>query len=363
MRTIERLTKETSSEEQRRSPPAKPLLTPTANANWRQQQVSALSSEDPVIKNEIVEKYLESQNELRAKMERQYLDAVARNEIKLEDYEDESAEFKKPVVEEDSKRKKKKDKRKNKEGSSEKSGLGFASASEILSRLPPIDPSILEELKDFTFYVDPQDELDKESHSEDTKETDNLQNKSTSLSSSNQQESVSGAGTTATSITAMAAAVSTFEPAKKLLATKIDWGDSDDEEDFEEVKIPEASIKRDEISDEVDHLVVKSLSIEVLSKSIPDSMDCTEIVEEELVTIASEKLASDVLEVTETQEEAVTLREVDESEVERLHSEKISNLNGNTDKDGQFREWQETLTMESFNGDLLHILPYTIIDF
>jgi hypothetical protein len=57
------------------------------------------------------------------------------------------------------------------------------------------------------------------------------------------------------------------------------------------------------------------------------------------------------------------LRTVDESEVDRLHNENLANLNGNYDKSGSFREWHETLTVQSYGGDDLLILPYTVIDF
>lgn len=60
-------------------------------------------------------------------------------------------------------------------------------------------------------------------------------------------------------------------------------------------------------------------------------------------------------------------REITEDDVDRLHNEHIENLNGNFDhslcEDGNnFREWHEMVSRTSYNGDLLDILPYVVID-
>jgi len=335
---------------QRRSPPVKPTHPPVA---LRQQtaSLSAISREDPLIKNEIVEKYLESQTELRARMERQALDAVANNEI-----EDELVgPNKKSLDEDDSKKKKRKDKKK-KEGSAEKSGPVFPSETEILSRLPPIDPDILAEFQNFTFYESPdEEEVVKESHP-DNKETDNLQNKTASLSSNDQQPASLFGGVT------NAAGPAIIEQPKKLFATKIDWGDSDDDEDFEEVKTPVNEVKEDQVdSAPLEEAVVLPILLPDESQTIPENH--TNQPDSILTDVQEEVKEEETKVLIEEEIIPVPLREVDESEVERLHSEQIESLNGNKDKDGQFREWQETVTMESITGDLLHILPYTIIDF
>ncbi|KAL1117026.1 hypothetical protein AAG570_004354 [Ranatra chinensis] len=55
-------------------------------------------------------------------------------------------------------------------------------------------------------------------------------------------------------------------------------------------------------------------------------------------------------------------------DVERVLSERIEGLNGNhdhyfnDDKTGVFREWHQVVSRTSYQGDLLHILPYVVID-
>jgi len=63
------------------------------------------------------------------------------------------------------------------------------------------------------------------------------------------------------------------------------------------------------------------------------------------------------------EEEVRVPRTITESEVERLHTEKIENLNGNYDSSGSFQEWHETLRVQTYGGEELLILPYTVIDF
>ncbi|CAG7785752.1 unnamed protein product [Allacma fusca] len=50
-------------------------------------------------------------------------------------------------------------------------------------------------------------------------------------------------------------------------------------------------------------------------------------------------------------------------DVDTLHKEQVPNVNGNLDPDGQFHKWHQTYAVPSINGELLHILPYTVIDF
>ena len=59
---------------------------------------------------------------------------------------------------------------------------------------------------------------------------------------------------------------------------------------------------------------------------------------------------------------AVPVVEVDDAMIERLHEKDLENVNGNTDHEGVFREWHEVLTKESLNGDLIYVLPYSVID-
>uniref|UniRef100_A0A1B6CIZ2 Mediator of RNA polymerase II transcription subunit 26 n=2 Tax=Clastoptera arizonana TaxID=38151 RepID=A0A1B6CIZ2_9HEMI len=55
---------------------------------------------------------------------------------------------------------------------------------------------------------------------------------------------------------------------------------------------------------------------------------------------------------------------VTEEDVERLHNEHIVGLNGCEDHSGikGFCEWHEMVSRTSYNGELLHILPYVVID-
>ena len=46
--------------------------------------------------------------------------------------------------------------------------------------------------------------------------------------------------------------------------------------------------------------------------------------------------------------------------VQRLHRENVDSVNGTYDRDGQFRQWSEMLTMDSVYDDPLYILPYVI---
>lgn len=53
---------------------------------------------------------------------------------------------------------------------------------------------------------------------------------------------------------------------------------------------------------------------------------------------------------------------VEESDVDRLDQEQIPGVNGQLDSDSAWREWTDTVSVPSYNSDLLHILPYVNID-
>lgn len=61
---------------------------------------------------------------------------------------------------------------------------------------------------------------------------------------------------------------------------------------------------------------------------------------------------------------------VTEDDINRLHNEQVEGVNGVVnhssqvlkDRDIDFREWHETVSRTSYQGDLLHILPYVVID-
>ena len=48
--------------------------------------------------------------------------------------------------------------------------------------------------------------------------------------------------------------------------------------------------------------------------------------------------------------------------VGRLHDTHMENFNGNTDHNGEFREWNEVVSKETTEGELLYVLPYSVID-
>ncbi len=55
-------------------------------------------------------------------------------------------------------------------------------------------------------------------------------------------------------------------------------------------------------------------------------------------------------------------RPVTEEEVDALHNQALPNVNGNYDCNGQFRPWHECVVVESFDNDLLPLLPFVVIE-
>jgi len=53
--------------------------------------------------------------------------------------------------------------------------------------------------------------------------------------------------------------------------------------------------------------------------------------------------------------------EITEEMVDK-YNEQIENINGNFGFDGEFKEWHEVVSKQTAEGDLLHILPYSVID-
>jgi len=51
-----------------------------------------------------------------------------------------------------------------------------------------------------------------------------------------------------------------------------------------------------------------------------------------------------------------------EEDVDRLHRDHVDNVNGSRDWRNEFHEWHETLSVSSYQQDLLHLLPYVVID-
>lgn len=54
--------------------------------------------------------------------------------------------------------------------------------------------------------------------------------------------------------------------------------------------------------------------------------------------------------------------EVKDKLVQELHQGQHESVNGNFNHDGAFKEWHEVVAKETVNGDLLYILPYSVID-
>ena len=48
--------------------------------------------------------------------------------------------------------------------------------------------------------------------------------------------------------------------------------------------------------------------------------------------------------------------------ISKLNDEQAESFNGNFDHDGNFKEWHEVVSKSSVGGDLIHILPYSVID-
>lgn len=283
--------------------------------------------EDKITSNVFVDKYLKSQNELRARMERDAVDALSASDFQgaHENFDERGVSPEKVS---------KKDKKKHKKKLVSTDGLTqnsvntnqFPSEAEILSKLPPIDPEILKEFENFKYDVNPSPILPAESGGGDI-----------SISYNNETDSTNNFKSLSTTIE---------EKPRKL----IDWGDSDDDDMDDQAKA--AAQAADIISQPIQ--VISSESV-------------VEVVESELISTviisSSEDVTDNLVDGNEDMATTAPSREVDEAEVEQYIKEDVPNLNGNYDKEGFFREWHETLTVDSYKGEPLHILPYTIIDF
>ncbi|ODM97929.1 Mediator of RNA polymerase II transcription subunit 26 [Orchesella cincta] len=278
----------------------------------RRRYIEGLAPEDKLANNVIVETYLKSQNELQVKMER---DILARRDRAESDFKgaDEGTLNQRGVSVDKSKgfskKEKKKHKKKHDEATEDISNANpFPSEAEILSKLPPLDPEILKEFANYEYDVT----LSPLQPDGDSNNTNNRETESTNNLKS----------------------LSTIEvkPPKK-----IDWGDSDDEDDTH---------GNDGKSDVV------------LSQQVPVALESS-------VDISGSQIigSEDITDYNKVDLEPTPVREVNDADIESYIKDEVPNLNGNHDKDGQFREWHETLTVESYKSEPLHILPYTIIDF
>jgi len=80
------------------------------------------------------------------------------------------------------------------------------------------------------------------------------------------------------------------------------------------------------------------------------------------------EMEKELLEEEEEEQDIEGLIPVKKQEVEITeemvdkYNEQIENINGNFGFDGEFREWHEVVSKPTAEGDLLHILPYSVID-
>lgn len=283
--------------------------------------------EDKVTSNVFVDKYLKSQNELRAKMERDAVDALSTSDFQgAQEDSNEHGVSPGKVSKKDKKKHKKKQALTDGPTDDSVTTHQFPSETEILSKLPPIDPEILKEFENFKYDVNPSPVQPVESgggdipnsYNKETDSTNNLKSLSTTIE----------------------------EKPRKL----IDWGDSDDDDMDDQSKA--AAQAADIISQQIQ--VISSESVVEVMESEPITT---------VIISSSEDVTDNFVDDNENIATTAPHRDVDESEVEQYIKEDVPNLNGNYDKEGLFREWHETLTVDSYKGEPLHILPYTIIDF
>ncbi|KAK9500739.1 hypothetical protein O3M35_001943 [Rhynocoris fuscipes] len=91
-----------------------------------------------------------------------------------------------------------------------------------------------------------------------------------------------------------------------------------------------------------------------------DTQPCLRTTEEILARLPP--IDYDSIKWDETPLPSPTTREVTDEDVHRVLNEHIEGVNGNYDVNGVFREWHEVVTRTSYNGELIHILPYVVID-
>jgi len=54
--------------------------------------------------------------------------------------------------------------------------------------------------------------------------------------------------------------------------------------------------------------------------------------------------------------------QVTDEDVDLLHNGSVDDVNGSRDINGEFHQWHETITVASYHGDPLHLLPYVVIE-
>ena len=54
--------------------------------------------------------------------------------------------------------------------------------------------------------------------------------------------------------------------------------------------------------------------------------------------------------------------EITSSRIDELNNGQLEHIGGIRDHSGEFKEWHEMASLQSKDGELLHILPYSVID-
>jgi hypothetical protein len=109
-------------------------------------------------------------------------------------------------------------------------------------------------------------------------------------------------------------------------------------------------VPQDDGRETVEDILAQLPPIDVASIMAEINADMQEDVDEEIEGLIPVKKA-------EPLSDSVKAAMVDE-----LHTGQHESVNGNFTHDGAFKEWHEVVSKETFNGDLLYILPYSVID-
>jgi hypothetical protein len=152
--------------------------------------------------------------------------------------------------------------------------------------------------------------------------------------------------------------------------------EDEDEDEFEEIEVEELVEEPITMTSPVPMEVNLSSSpahqpqaVAVQKSATPEkpaaTTDSTNLVNNISDKISSENIHSQNIKLEDAivEQEPQFVRVIEDSEVDDLLSKQIVGLNGNYDKTGAFREFHQTILVETYRGEDFHILPYTIIDF
>lgn len=51
-----------------------------------------------------------------------------------------------------------------------------------------------------------------------------------------------------------------------------------------------------------------------------------------------------------------------DEDVDLLHNGPVDGVSGSRDMQNEFHQWHETISVASYHGDPLHLLPYVVIE-